>query len=191
MYLFFDTETAGLPAEQYALAANTANWPSIVQIAWVLTDENGNESDAQTFIVRPDGFEISADATSVHGITTEIARLKGVAIETALNAFAKDVGRVTRLVAHNANFDEHVVGAEFIRAGQHNPLDSEVIYCTMRTAANAYGGQWPNLTKLHSFLFGAGFDSAHDALADARACARCFFEALVEPQLCVQGASVV
>jgi hypothetical protein len=42
---------------------------------------------------------------------------------------------------------------------------------------NPRGGyKWPNLTELHTYLFGKGFDGAHDAMADVKACANCFFE---------------
>ena len=34
----------------------------------------------------------------------------------------------------------------------------------------------PTLEELHISLFGAAFQSAHNALADARACAKCYFE---------------
>lgn len=36
--------------------------------------------------------------------------------------------------------------------------------------------KWPKLIELHRKLFGTGFDDAHDALADVKACGKCFFE---------------
>jgi len=38
MYLFFDTETTGLPRNYKAPATDLANWPRLVQIAWLLAD---------------------------------------------------------------------------------------------------------------------------------------------------------
>jgi len=182
LYLFFDTETTGLPGDQYAPASDTTNWPRIVQIAWALIDEDENLSSAQSFLVRPDGFEIPADATSHHGITTEAARLNGVEILDALVAFRKDANCAQTVIAHNIPFDVGVVGAEFARAYLKNPLAGMVEHCTMRYATDfcqlkGRGGyKWPSLTELHNHLFGADFDSAHDATADVRACAKCFFE---------------
>ena len=50
MYVFFDTETTGLPNDYDAPASDTDNWPRIVQLAWALTDKSGNEVRAQSFI---------------------------------------------------------------------------------------------------------------------------------------------
>ena len=39
-----------------------------------------------------------------------------------------------------------------------------------------YGPKWPNLTELHTKLFGHGFEEAHNAAADISATAKCFWE---------------
>jgi DNA polymerase-3 subunit epsilon len=184
MYLFFDTETTGIPRSHDAPASNVANWPRIVQIAWVIADDSGRELQAQAFIIRPDGFEIPPEATRIHGITTEAARRSGVEIRQALTAFGEDLAAARFLVAHNIQFDERVVGAEFFRIGHTaSPLDVKVRYCTMRSSTNfcqiaggPRGYKWPTLAQLHQKLFSAGFEKAHDARADLRACLRCFFE---------------
>lgn len=36
MYLFFDTETTGLPGSWSAQATDLENWPRLVQLAWIL-----------------------------------------------------------------------------------------------------------------------------------------------------------
>jgi len=171
MYLFFDTETTGIEN------------PRIVQIAWAVTDEHGNELRTQSFIVRPDGFEIPASATRIHGITTEVARRSGIEIASALAAFTKDVVDAAILIAHNVRFDEGVVSGEFLRAGRNEtPLAGKTLYCTMQSSTDfckikgRRGHKWPSLEELHVLLFGATFESAHSALADVRACAKCFFE---------------
>lgn len=42
MYLFFDTETTGLPKNYKAPASDSDNWPRLVQIAWSIYDAEGN-----------------------------------------------------------------------------------------------------------------------------------------------------
>lgn len=69
-YLFFDTETTGT-RNYKAPSTDTRNWPRLVQIAWILTDEEGNRTHEGNLIVKPDGFTIPADAVRVHGITTQ------------------------------------------------------------------------------------------------------------------------
>ncbi len=39
MYLFFDTETTGIPKNRKAPISDSTNWPRLVQLAWLITDE--------------------------------------------------------------------------------------------------------------------------------------------------------
>lgn len=186
MYLFLDTETTGLPTRYNAPVSDVRAWPRMVQVAWVLADSQGRELAAHCHIIRPDGFAIPADAVRVHGITTEIARLHGVDVHRALDELTLDLPSASLLIGHNLEFDYGVVGAEYFRAGStRNPLDGLQRYCTMKTTAGfcripgGYGGyKWPSLDELHQTLFHKRLQAGHDALADARACARCYFALL-------------
>jgi DNA polymerase-3 subunit epsilon len=182
MFLFFDTETTGKPRQYRAPVTDLENWPRLVQLAWVLTDAEGQELDAQEFIIRPDGFDIPEDAARVHGISTIRARVEGVPIHGVLLDFTMAIDRADTLVAHNMSFDEPVMGAEFLRAGLGNPVPIRERLCTMERTTDfcrlpgRYGYKWPTLDELHRTLFDEAVDGAHQALVDVRACARCFFE---------------
>jgi len=182
MRLFFDTETTGLPRNYKAPASDIHNWPRMVQIAWLMLDDDGQEVASAEHIIRPDGYTIPREAANVHGITTELALAKGEALDVVLDAFAVDLGASSSLVAHNISFDERIVGAEFVRAGRPNMLETKTRHCTMKASTNLcrlpgpYGYKWPTLTELHMHLFGEPFTDAHNALADVRACARCYVE---------------
>lgn len=182
MYLFFDTETTGIPRNYRAPATDVRNWPRLVQIAWLLTDEKAKELASAEYIIKPDGFTIPAGASRIHGITTEMAMRKGVDLDFVLDVAAASIDRATVLIAHNVQFDEKILGAEFVRAGLPNRAESKPRRCTMQAATNycrlpgPYGYKWPTLAELHSKLFNKSFDDAHQALADVRACARCYFE---------------
>jgi hypothetical protein len=39
-----------------------------------------------------------------------------------------------------------------------------------------YGYKWPTLQELYKVLFNETLEDAHRALADVRACARCYFQ---------------
>lgn len=185
-YLFFDTETTGVPKNYKAPITDFDNWPRLVQLAWILCDENGNEISATDLIIRPDGFTIPIESSNVHRITTKIANEKGVDLDYALNRFVEDVKRVSCLVGHNISFDIHIVGAELLRRGNGFDLSSVPSVCTMLKTVNycavpsgfSYGEKykWPKLQELHKKLFGYEFDDAHDAMADIRATKKCFFE---------------
>jgi DNA polymerase III subunit epsilon len=183
MYLFVDTETNGIPADPHALALAVENWPRLVQLAWSLTDEIGNELRTQAYIIQPKGFDVPTRARR-RGITMETALRLGVEVRIVLKAFAHDLSNAEAFVAHNARYDERVIQAEFYRSGRRmSPFAGKNIFCTMRASTGLCkipggprGYKWPKLEELHHFLFGAQIESAHDAAADVRACARCFFE---------------
>jgi DNA polymerase III epsilon subunit-like protein len=182
VYLFFDTETTGIPRNWKAPASDLANWPRLVQMAWVECEESGEVTARRQFIVRPDGFSIPPNATRVHGITTERASREGVAVKEVLEAFTAAAGASAFAIAHNLDFDEKVLGAEFLRAGLTNPLPRLSRLCTMRTATDycrlpgRYGYKWPTLEELYRHLFDETLEGSHDAATDALACSRCFFE---------------
>lgn len=182
MPLFFDTETTGVPRNYRAPVSDLKNWPRMVQLAWLATDHQGNELAAAELIVRPEGFTIPADAARIHGITTERALAEGVPLAQAAEAFLAALQGADLLVGHNIEFDCNILGAEFLRLGGPNPLEGKKRRCTMQESTDwcrlpgPYGFKWPKLEELHRKLFGQPFEGAHTALADVRACARCYVE---------------
>ncbi len=181
-YLFFDVETTGLPKNWKASVYDVDNWPRIVQLAWLISDEEGNESKERDCIIKPDGFRIPKASERVHGISTERAMAEGQDLNEVLQDFLADLNDCQYLVAHNISFDSKVLGAELIRATDNNPLEVASQLCTMQLSTNycklpgKYGYKWPTLTELHEKLFGTDFEEAHDALVDVQACKRCFVE---------------
>lgn len=183
MYLIFDTETTGLPRNYQAPLDDFSNWPRIVQLAWSLYDSEGNHWESHNYIIKPEGFIIPPESTRIHRISQERALAEGKDLRLALEHFLGDVQNADYLVAHNIDFDEKIVGAEFLRKGLENYVIPAKKICTMKSSvqyckiANGRGGyKWPNLTELYNCLFATGFPDAHDALFDVKACAECFFE---------------
>lgn len=182
MYLFFDTETTGLPKKWNASLRNLDNWPRLVQIAWLIYDLNGRKVKGKNYIIKPEGFEIPAEASKIHGITTELALKKGKTLKAVLGQFSRDMIAADYIVAHNISFDDRIVEAEFLRAGIQKSLFAPKKLCTKDLstkfcAIEGPGGyKWPSLSELHVKLFGCDFEDAHDAMVDTRACAKCFFE---------------
>jgi len=184
MYLFFDTETNGLPKNWKAPVSDTNNWPRLVQIAWILYDDKADMIKEKEAVIRPEGFEINLEAAKIHGITPERAEKEGVPLQGILEEFAADIGRSTHLVAHNIAFDEMIVGSEFVRKKIQHKLFLKERICTMLATTDfcripgKYRGKykWPKLQELHKILFGYEFEEAHDARADIHATAKCFWE---------------
>lgn len=184
LILFFDTETTGLPLNWKRPVTDSENWPRLVQIAWLLFDDQGEELRERCSIVYPQNFDIPEEAAAVHGITTEMAMEKGEHVEDLLLEFEKDLNSSEVVVAHNMSFDERIYLAEMFRAGYESCFESKTRLCTMRASTRlcaipdryGRGFKWPKLSELHLKLFGEDFEGAHDALADIRACSRCYWE---------------
>jgi DNA polymerase III epsilon subunit-like protein len=182
MYLFFDTETTGLPRNWRAPVTDLNNWPRMIQIAWILCDDKGNRLESNDYIIKPENFEIPLDASKIHGISTEKAINEGVALEMVLNKFNELVEQTDSIVAHNISFDEKILGAELLRKNIKSNFNKKRKLCTMQSSTNycklpgSYGYKWPKLSELYIKLFGVDFEDAHDASADINATEKCFWE---------------
>ncbi len=181
MYLFFDTETAGLPANYKAPVTDSKNWPRLVQIAWHVVRPDGLFEPLVTRIIKPDGFTIPEGASKIHGITTEKAMSEGQELHVVMREFLRDVERAACLVGHNIDFDMNIVGAELHRLNVPHSMLSKKQICTMKASTDYcklpgnYGYKWPSLTQLHQTLFESEFDDAHDAGGNVLACMKCFY----------------
>lgn len=183
-YLFFDTETTGLPKNWNAPVTDLSNWPRLVQLAFVYY-KDGFEVERKDYIIKPEGFVIPDDVLKVHGITNGIANRDGVLLQTVLSEFANLIMQTDFLVAHNMSFDQMIVGAEFLRKGLPNYFDKKTTICTKEISTNfcaipSSSGfkefKWPKLSELHIKLFGKDFTNAHNAMVDVEATAKCFWE---------------
>lgn len=182
MYLFFDTETTGLPKSWKAPVSDLGNWPHIVQIAWALFDDAGTRIAFRDHILKPEGFVIPENAAAIHGITTEKALKEGRPAAEVLEEFSGAVRKAACLVAHNMDFDEKMVRVELLRFGMPDALAGVRKLCTMKSSTGyckipgPYGDKWPKLSELHIKLFEADFEDQHNAASDVLCCAKCFFE---------------
>ena len=185
MYLIFDTETTGLPKKWNAPVSDSDNWPRCIQLAWQLHDETGKLSSNNSFLIKPENFDIPFESEKVHGISTALAMKDGLDLKEVINRFLIDLKKSKYLVGHNVKFDINIIGAELYRLGiVSNFSQLKVIdTCTEITAnlCKLPGGRsgkfkFPTLIELHDFLFRDSFEHAHNASADVEATARSFFE---------------
>lgn len=180
--LFFDTETTGIPRNYKAPVSDLENWPRLIQLAWARYGNDGTEIDATEYIIKPNGFLIPQAATNIHGITTTLAQEKGIELKDVLLKFSNAISTVSVLVGHNIEYDENILGAEFLRCKMNNVILSKQRICTMMSSVNycklpgKYGYKRPKLEELYKILFRSDVEKLHDALADVRATALCFFQ---------------
>lgn len=173
MYIAWDTETTGLPLiRTRPTLKNIHKYDTcrIVSLAAVKFSSRGREVASFHRIIKPEGYTVGA--TEVHGITHDYAMEHGSPFREVFKEFIEFVGSVETLVAHNSRFDENVLMSETLRLGLTLPSSVEYV-CTHEMHKEKMFSP-VKLIDLYTNIFGEGFDGAHDALNDARACGKVY-----------------
>ena len=176
-YLFFDTETTGLPKNFRAPYTDLTNWPRVVQLSWLIS-ENGVIVKESDNIIKVD-FPIPIESSRIHGITNDVSEAKGSELRSVLEQILSDIALSDVLICHNLNFDLAILQAELLRSGMMHKIEKNM-FCTMRSAVDYcklpgnYGFKWPKLEELYQICFQEKLENAHDAMVDVRATYRCF-----------------
>jgi len=126
-------------------------------------------------------------AVAVHGITKDRANALGIAPDNLAYVIEDMIDVADRLVCHNVTFDTRMVKHLLATEGRDPAIvDEKEHFCTMeylkpvmKMTPKVYG-DWknPKLIEAHRYIFGRGFDGAHDASADSAACAAIYFAIL-------------
>lgn len=181
-YLVFDVETTGFPKDWNAPISRLNNWPRIVQIGWLAFDRFDNLVDSKCHIIKPAGYTIPNESYKIHGISTQSALSNGEEMNHVLRNFSQLVKVSEYVIGHNLQFDEKVVRSEFLRADIDDYFNNPTRICTKEIGTDVckipgkYGYKWPTLDELYQHFYGEDFDGSHNALNDAKATAKCFFE---------------
>lgn len=181
-FLFFDTETTGLPKDWDASLADLGNWPRLVQLAFIFFDSNHKKISEGNFIIKPTNFNIPQESTDIHRISQIQALTTGIEVQKALNLFERFANEATIIVGHNIDFDIKIVAAEYLRLNSKNPFDQKATFCTMKDTTeycaigNSFNYKWPKLSELYYKLFQENIKDVHNAEIDIQATAECFWE---------------
>lgn len=190
--LIFDTETTGkiqkLNKFHKPSIFETDCWPRIVELAWVLYEDEGQVLSKEASLILPDNFVIPEESIKIHNISNALAKEEGLPLNTVLLSFLEAVKTADVLVAHNIEFDMKVLCSELAR--QKRLDDIQILqhkrnFCTMLTGTSVcqipspYGNyKWPSLAELYRKLLGTEMGQAHRAMFDVEATASCFFKLL-------------
>ncbi|CAM5314125.1 exonuclease domain-containing protein [Leifsonia shinshuensis] len=162
----FDLETTGVDVES----------ARIVTAHVGLLGANGEVKHGRYWLLDPE-VEIPAEATAVHGITTELAREKGMdagaGVEAIVDQLRRLFDRGIPVVAYNAPYDFTLLDREARRHGIE-PLSSPgpiIDPLVIDRAVDRYrpGKRTLTVTATH---YGVELIAAHDAGADAIAAGR-------------------
>jgi DNA polymerase III epsilon subunit-like protein len=175
-YIILDTETSG-----------TGSTDTVLQLAYQCYDRHGELLDEFCDTFRPAfEYEIHEKAQAVHGFTKEWIDLYGkhaTLYYRELERLRYRMGQNDLFIGHNIAFDIRMINQDLAR--YLGVKMSPITVCTMNNSKiKAYVGatdknnnlKAPNLGELYAKLFGTEIVGAHDALADVRATAKCFFE---------------
>ena len=189
--LIFDTETTGLAPKNVAVNV-VDKWPHIVQLSWVIyNDETKNvEEEYDNIISLGTHIPISPESTAIHGITSELSRAKGVAIEVALFDFKRAADRCGKIVAHNLEFDMNMMRVEFQRNRMYHVRFPTMEYCTMKEGTKlcqikkmwddgSVSLKYPKLIELHRYLFGSQESDPvglHNSKIGVDVCMKCYIK---------------
>jgi DNA polymerase-3 subunit epsilon len=180
--LFIDTEASGLPLDWDLPYTTPGNWPSAVQVSWLVYTKEGQEVKREDHFILNSDFVISPKAMEIHGINPGLLGVKGEDRKTVMQLLANDLKQYQPLViGHFIQLDYHILGADFYRAGIENPLVNLPLFCTMMATTQLIWTPMPKsllLGDLYSFLFYKPLHNQHNALTDAHATALSFFELL-------------
>lgn len=178
MYLIFDTETSTLPVNQ---SADHPGQARVIQIGALLLDEAfRTKAELNLLLDWKVDYEIHPKAFEAHGITREDCAKYGTEPGRAFELLASLRARARLSIAHNIKFDLKLIDLWQSQVGL-NTIDTTAHCCTMTQMTDVckipgqYGRhKWPTLQEAHTHIMGVGFDGAHDAMADVRACATVF-----------------
>jgi DNA polymerase-3 subunit epsilon len=180
--LFIDTEASGLPKNWKLPYYAEDNWPYSVQVGWVIYTKDGNKVKEQNFYINNSDFEISKSATKVHGLTKHFLKENGTDRLHVMRSLAVDIKEYNPLVVgHFMEFDFHMLAVDFYRSGIENPVKRDATFCTMIGSKHLVKNPaitYFRLGQLYETLFDKPLANQHNAIEDAKATARCFFELL-------------
>lgn len=162
IFLFLDYETTGFKKPARAC-----------QMAMLLSDAKGRSIAEHSFLIKPEGWQVSQFNIDSCGITQEDCENYGISAKAAFCLFKKLAEMATYVVAHNSDFDKSFAHIEAEALGEIVPATPW--FCTMKSNTHI-GGKWPKLEEALRHFCGRDLGSnAHNATYDVEACRDIFF----------------
>ncbi len=181
MYLIFDCSGIDKPKSWKAPFSDTFNWPRIIHMSWIILNKELNPVNDYDHIIIPEGFGFTPAIENRCKIAEDDIKTKGAPLEDVLKGFNDSLQDVEFVFAHNLNFNENTLAAEYLRKGMSHDLFKKERFCIMQEStffcklpSRTGGYKWPSLTELHSIIFKKTYSPPNNARADVIAATRCF-----------------
>ncbi|MEQ6333288.1 3'-5' exonuclease [Sphingobium sp. MK2] len=183
-FLFFDTETTGLPLRSELLS--NPSQPHVTQLGFIL-EINRTDAMVVDTLITPQNWTIGAKARELTGITEDMCYESGIPIADAVDLFMIAAENCDFIVCHNVAFDRKLMAIEHARLNaERNPysvLCGKPTLCTMEKTTNILklpkkdnrtNFKWPKLSECYQFFFNEELENAHSAIVDIQATRRVF-----------------
>lgn len=187
--LVFDTETTGLPPKKKADRV-LANMPYIIQLAAILYKDRRPVGHFSAMMEPKVGEHVGTipdhiDFWKNNQLTTADISDCWMNPSTALTMFMQYVKICDRVVAFNTEFDRDRIDNQLSREEAYSDAWSAIPKYDPKIALTPIlkipspwgrGYKWPSLDEAYRALVDpAGFEDAHDAMADVQAAAQVLF----------------
>ena len=190
MYLIFDCSAIDKPKNWKAPFSDTFNWPRMIHLSWIILDKDLKPIEDQDYIIKPEGFSIDSTIAKRSQIDEDDIANKSEPLEDVLRAFDESLKKAYYVLAHNLNFNENVLAAEYLRKNINHSLFRKLRFCIMQEStffcklpSKTGGYKWPTLSELHAIIFQKAYSPHNNARADVIAATRCFKALMMGKQL--------
>ena len=186
-YMVLDTETTGLPkminGEYYSPSMTQYYaFSRMIELGYIIYDSQHKEIKRESLLIKPDGFNV--ESVHIHQITHEYACEHGIPIADVFAIFSADLDNAGTIVAHNAQFDLHILRAEchvYDETKLLKKIESKTIVCTKELGKQflkTESEHGPRLYALYEHFFDVPANQEHRALSDVLLCAKCYVKML-------------
>jgi DNA polymerase III epsilon subunit-like protein len=176
--IVIDTETNGLPTD-FNSEFPYLSFPEPVQISWIVFDEYDRIVQFRDYIIKPNGYTISEQSTKIHGVSEQIAKIKGENISVVVEELQDTLSKCQVLVGHNLEFDIKVLErASFKYENERGGCQFEGFitsmelksYCTMKDSMSFLKesniSKYPKLSELYKHIFNQEPEGLHNSSKD-------------------------
>jgi len=181
MYLIFDCSAIDKPKNWKAPFSDTFAWPRLIHLSWIILDKDLKPIEDQDYLIKPEGFSVDPTIAKRAQIDEDDISKKSESLEKVLMAFDESLKKAYYVLAHNLNFNENVLAAEYLRKSINHSLFRKLRYCLMQEStffcklpSKTGGYKWPTLSELHTIIFQKAYSPPNNARADVIAATRCF-----------------
>ncbi len=183
MYLIFDCSGMAGNTNFKANFTETEAWPRLLHISWILLGEDFKPLEDYDCITLIENVSIDEKSMTKANVDAEDVKKKHTPLAEVLDKFSATAEKAQYVFAHNLNYNENILGAEYVRLKKSINLFSKKRHCLMeegtyycKIPSRGGGYKYPTLPELHATCFGQTYGPAGNARADVIAAARCFIK---------------